>query len=87
MLDELNIKTDQRTVELHELGKMLKTVQLENSFIKTNKEYAKAISETFDVICTEENVESYNELYNLHEIFTTEDYELEARRHESGHFF
>lgn len=87
MLDELNLKTGQRTVELHEIGKMLRTVHLENSFIKTDKEYAKAVSETFDVVCTEEDVSGYNDLHNLHQVFTTEDYELEARRHESGHFF
>lgn len=87
MLDELNLKTGKRTVELHELGKMLRTVHLENSFIKTDEEYANAVSETFDVLCTKEDVAGYNELHNLHQVFTTEDYELESRRHESGYFF
>ena len=87
MLDELNLKTEKRTIELHEIGKMRRTVHLENSFIKSDVDYAKAISEIFNVICTEEDISAYNELYNLHEVFTTEDYELESRRHESGYFF
>ncbi len=78
---------EKRKVELNEIGTMLRTIAQEHPFIETNKEYARIISETFDVECTEEDVNNYHELDLLHDYFVEEDYELEARRSEFKHYY
>lgn len=87
MSGAIKMEAEVRPVELHELGTMLRTVVKDDPELKTNKDLANAVSETFDVLCTEEDIEGYHNLYDMHEYFASEDYELEERRLEYGHFY
>lgn len=70
-------------VKIEELGLLIKTIQLDYS-PTTNKEMSDLISEYFNVICIEEDIDQYYILYDHHEelVKVYEDYELESRREE-----
>lgn len=80
------VKTKER-VELHQLGIMLRLVAEEFPELTEYKDIAEAVSEYFEVICTEEDVIGYHRLHIEHEQIIHEDYELEAKRHEHKHYY
>lgn len=68
-------------VKLEDLGLYIRTISIDYK-PKNNKKMAELISDHFSVICTEENIEHYNILYEHHEELVQhhEDFELESRR-------
>lgn len=61
-------------VRIEELGMFLRTIKLDYK-AKSNEEYAKLVTEFFDVLCTKEDVDNYEQLCILQE-----DFELESRK-------
>lgn len=81
------IDLERPDVELHELGKMLKIIYLENPRVNDYTKLAELVSDHFDVNCTENDIAGYYEIHDLQEYFQNEDYELEDRRHEMRHYY
>lgn len=70
-----------KKVRIEDLGLYIRTIQMDYK-PKNNEQLAELISEHFNVICDEEDLEQYNVLYDYHEELykAHEDYELEDRR-------
>jgi hypothetical protein len=66
-------------VRIEDLGLFLKTIHLDYK-PKDNQERADLISEHFNVICTLEDIEEYEMMYEYHQE-QIEDFETEDRRH------
>lgn len=69
-------------VKIEDLGLLTKTINLDYN-PKNNKEMADLISEHFDIICEESDIDQYLVLYEHHEelLKSDEDFELENRKH------
>lgn len=74
------IKT-RRKVTLQEIGVYIKVIKLDFN-PKDNKELAELISDTFNLICKEKDINDYERLYIVNS--QIEDYELENRKQEYG---
>jgi hypothetical protein len=72
-----------RKVQMDEIGLFLRTIEAEYN-PKDNQEMANLITQFFNVICTEEDIEHYEALYqedisNRNMLIET-DWELESRK-------
>lgn len=66
-------------VQLDEIGMYLRTIELDYK-PTTNKERAELITQHFEVLCTEEDVEHYEELHHFTTHFVEQDFETESKR-------
>jgi hypothetical protein len=66
-------------VKLDELGMYLRTIYLDYK-PTTNKERAELVTQFFNVLCTEEDIEHYEELHYFTTHFVEQDFELESKR-------
>lgn len=81
--------SNKERIRLDELGLYLRTVELDYKPVD-NKERAELISELFNVICYEEDVDHYEQLNRSYQEFIhhgfqefiDKDWELESRRQE-----
>jgi hypothetical protein len=69
-------------VKIEDLGLLTRTIEADYN-PKNNKEMAELISEHFNVICEESDIEEYLVIYEHYEelLQCHEDFELESRRH------
>lgn len=74
------IKT-RRKITLQEIGVYIKVIKLDFN-PKDNKELAELISDTFNLICKEKDIDDYERLHIVNN--QIEDYELENRKQEYG---
>ena len=72
---------NQTKVALQEIGLYIKVIKLDFN-PKNNKELAKLISDTFNLNCTELDIENYERLHIHHR--QIEDFELESRKQQYG---
>jgi hypothetical protein len=73
--------SNKERVRLDELGLYLRTVELDYKPVD-NKERAELISELFNVVCYEEDVDHYEQLTHSYQEFIDNDWDLESRREE-----
>jgi hypothetical protein len=70
-------------IRLDELGLYLRTIEIDYK-PKDNKERAELITQFFNVICYEEDVDHYEQLTHSYQEFIDNDWDLESRR--EGYF-
>jgi hypothetical protein len=79
------MKTKKRErVKIEDLGLYIRTIQIDHK-IEDNQELADLVTQYFNVLCLEEDIEYYMELHYQHEEFRTilnEDFETSSRRHQ-----
>jgi hypothetical protein len=66
-------------VKLDELGMYLRTIYLDYK-LTTNKERAELVTQFFNVLCTEEDIEHYEELHHFETQLVKQDFELESKK-------